>query len=50
MHHGDDEVSSFKNASGALVTRNESEAKLAWPERSGGNSVSREEGELLVIA
>jgi hypothetical protein len=27
----------FKNAAGALATRNESEAKLAWPERSGGN-------------
>jgi hypothetical protein len=24
-----------------LAPRNESEAKLAWPEQSGGNSVSR---------
>ena len=35
----------FKNAAGALATRNESEARLAWPERSGGNLDSREDEE-----
>jgi hypothetical protein len=36
-------IQEFKNAAGALATRNESEARLAWPERSGGNQDSRED-------
>jgi hypothetical protein len=38
-------IQEFKNAAGALATRNESEARLAWPERSGGNQDSREDEE-----
>jgi hypothetical protein len=38
-------IQEFKNAAEALATRNESEANLAWPMRSGGNPVSREDEE-----
>ena len=38
-------IQEFKNAAGALATRNEGEARLAWPERSGGNQDSREDEE-----
>jgi hypothetical protein len=34
---GWDKVSSFQNAVGALATLDESEGRLAWLERSGGN-------------
>jgi hypothetical protein len=38
-------IQEFKNAAEALATRNESEANLAWPKRSGGNQDSREDEE-----
>ena len=34
-----------RNAAGALATSNNGEAKLAWPERSEGNSEEEEEEE-----
>jgi hypothetical protein len=47
FRHGDSirkKISSFKNAVEALATLNYGKAWLAWPKRSGGNSVlSREE-------
>jgi hypothetical protein len=46
LNSNGEKVSRFKNAAGALATRNQSEAKLAWPEQSGGNSVSREDRRL----